>query len=58
MAGIGPVPPPWQGGILPLNYIYIGPEDGLRTRNSHLGRVELYQLSYFRIGRVVLISVF
>lgn len=29
-----------------------GARDGTRTRNSHLGRVELYQLSYSRISEI------
>ena len=28
----------------------VGAEDGIRTRDVHLGKVVLYQLSYFRSG--------
>jgi hypothetical protein len=36
--------PAWWGGFL------CGAKDGIRTRDPDLGKVVLYQLSYFRIG--------
>lgn len=32
-----------------FTYLSFGAEDGSRTRNLQLGRLELYQLSYFRL---------
>src|ERR1700751_1455046 len=32
---------------------YFGAEDGSRTRNLQLGRLELYQLSYFRLQLLI-----
>lgn len=29
-----------------------GAEDGTRTRDNHLGKVELYQLSYSRVANI------
>ena len=40
-----------QTSALPLGYAAIyGAENETRTRDPHLGKVMLYQLSYFRIG--------
>ena len=33
-----------------------GAKDGIRTRDPNLGKVVLYQLSYFRIGIIYTIS--
>src|ERR1035437_657207 len=43
-----PRPLPYQGSALPLSYLGVGADNEIRTHNSHLGRVELYQLSYVR----------
>ena len=51
-----PRPPPWQGGALPLSYFrncvkkLRRAENGARTRDPDLGKVVLYQLSYFRLS--------
>ena len=37
-----------QTVALPLGYVADGAENGTRTRDPHLGKVVLYQLSYFR----------
>ena len=45
-------PLPYQGSALPLSYTgnnSIGAEDEVRTRDPQLGRLMLYQLSYFRL---------
>ncbi len=47
-----PIPPPGpfssqeKSGLLP--HLFDGAEDGTRTRDPNLGKVMLYQLSYFR----------
>ena len=42
-----------QTSALPLGYAAIyGAENETRTRDPHLGKVMLYQLSYFRIFTV------
>ena len=43
-------PLPYQGSALPLSYNsnQIRAEDGTQTRDPQLGRLMLYQLSYFR----------
>ena len=44
-----------QTFALPLGYgtiIRNGAVDGARTRDLHLGKVALYQLSYYRISRI------
>ena len=41
-------PLPYQGSALPLSYKGLGAEDGSRTRYLQLGRLSLYQMSYFR----------
>ena len=43
-------PLPYQGSALPLSYNsnISGAEDGAQTRDPQLGRLVLYQLSYFR----------
>ena len=59
---LNPRPLPYQGSTLPLSYIGLKKitsicsmwfttraEDGVRTRDIQLGRLTLYQLSYFRI---------
>ena len=46
---LNPGPLPYQGSALPLSYIGIKrAEDGAQTRDPQLGRLMLYQLSYFR----------
>ena len=50
---LNPRPLPYQGSALPLSYIGIAivnlrAEDGAQTRDPQLGRLMLYQLSYFR----------
>ena len=43
-------PLPYQGSALPLSYnSKNGAENGAQTRDPQLGRLVLYQLSYFRI---------
>ena len=46
-----PVPPPGQGVLKKNHPLRDGSraEDEIRTRDPHLGKVMLYQLSYFRI---------
>ena len=41
-------PLPYQGSALPLSYNGERAEDGARTRHLQLGRLSLYQMSYFR----------
>ena len=43
-------PLPYQGSALPLSYTgeIKRAEDGAQTRDPQLGRLMLYQLSYFR----------
>ena len=42
-----------QSSALPLGYgAEIGAVDEIRTRDIHLGKVALYQLSYYRIKMV------
>ena len=60
-------PPPYHGGALPLSYIGIAlikaeffikrAEDETRTRDPQLGRLMLYQLSYFRNYLVMTVGV-
>lgn len=49
---LNPGPLPYQGSALPLSYNSKEEkrraEDGTQTRNPQLGRLMLYQLSYFR----------
>ena len=42
-----------QSSALPLGYVAVinGAENETRTRDPHLGKVMLYQLSYFRKWR-------
>ena len=52
--GVEPTQPAWKAGTLPLSYtrmsqIENGAVDETRTRDLHLGKVALYQLSYYRI---------
>ena len=42
-------PLPYQGSALPLSYYSKRAENGAQTRDPQLGRLVLYQLSYFRI---------
>ena len=50
VVGIEPTFPAWKAGVLPIYDTRIfGAKDGTRTRNIHLGKVALYQLSHFRI---------
>ena len=57
-----PRPRPWQGRALPtelLSQIDVqrtGAKDGTRTRDPDLGKVVLYQLSYFRVSNHFLIA--
>ena len=48
--GIEPTLPAWKAGALPLSYTrrICGAVDEARTRDLHLGKVALYQLSYYR----------
>lgn len=41
--------PPWKGGVITTRPWGRGAENGTRTRNIYLGKVVLYQLSYFCI---------
>ena len=47
---LNPGPLPYQGSALPLSYNseIERAEDGAQTRDPQLGRLMLYQLSYFR----------
>ena len=48
---LNPRPLPYQGSALPLSYtgkILFRAEDEAQTRDPQLGRLMLYQLSYFR----------
>ena len=46
---LNPGPLPYQGSALPLSYnSKKRAEDGAQTRDPQLGRLMLYQLSYFR----------
>ena len=50
VVGIEPTFPAWKAGVLPIyDTCILGAKDGTRTRNIHLGKVALYQLSHFRI---------
>ena len=54
--GIEPTYPAWKAGALPLSYTRKqedGAVDEARTRDLHLGKVALYQLSYYRMIPVV-----
>ena len=46
---LNPGPLPYQGSALPLSYIGNRAENRTQTRDPQLGRLMLYQLSYFRI---------
>ena len=48
--GIEPTYPAWKAGALPLSYTRktVGAVDETRTRDLHLGKVALYQMSYAR----------
>jgi hypothetical protein len=35
--------------VLSLTRTYVGADDGIRTRDPHLGKVMLYQLSHVRV---------
>ena len=49
MAGIEPIAShPEKGTALPLSYTTLGAKDRIRTGDPDLGKVMLYQLSYFR----------
>ena len=56
---LNPGPLPYQGSALPLSYnSKKRAEDGAQTRDPQLGRLMLYQLSYFRIlAKVVTLIV-
>ena len=54
--GIEPTYPAWKAGALPLSYTRKqedGAVDEARTRDLHIGKVALYQLSYYRMIPVV-----
>ena len=53
--GIEPTLPAWKAGALPLSYTrrICGAVDEARTRDLHLGKVALYQLSYYRMKKGV-----
>jgi hypothetical protein len=38
--------------IVPLTRRNIGADDGIRTRDPHLGKVMLYQLSHVRVRSI------
>ena len=43
-----------QTSALPLGYAAVrGAENGIRTRDPQLGKLLLYQLSYFRLRHLV-----
>ena len=48
--GVEPTQPAWKAGALPLSHTRMesGAVDETRTRDLHLGKVALYQLSYYR----------
>ena len=47
-------PLPYQGSALPLSYnSRLRAENGAQTRDPQLGRLVLYQLSYFRKSKEV-----
>ena len=48
-------PPPWQGGILPLNYFrpYLGAEAQNRTGDTRIFSPLLYRLSYLGTQNIV-----
>ena len=49
VVGIEPTFPAWKAGVLPIyDTRIVGAEDEARTRDIHLGKVALYQLSYSR----------
>ena len=49
--GIEPTYPAWKAGALPLSYTRARKAvDETRTRDLHLGKVALYQLSYYRMA--------
>ncbi len=37
----------------PSRTLFIGADDGIRTRDPHLGKVMLYQLSHVRAGDIL-----
>src|SRR3982074_811182 len=39
------------GGYRPLTRSNLGADDGIRTRDPHLGKVMLYQLSHVRVSQ-------
>src|SRR5205085_5652676 len=41
-----------SGGITPLTAVFPGADDGIRTRDPHLGKVMLYQLSHVRVSQL------
>ena len=49
--GVEPTQPAWKAGALPLSHTRksSGAVDETRTRDLHLGKVALYQLSYYRM---------
>ena len=49
VVGIEPTFPAWKAGVLAdIRYPHFGARNGTRTRNIHLGKVALYQLSHSR----------
>ena len=44
-----PIPPPGHFGLKTNSRVSFRAKDGSRTRDLNLGKVTLYQLSYFRL---------
>jgi hypothetical protein len=44
-------PSPGKNRNTPVDQVFLGADDGIRTRDPHLGKVMLYQLSHVRSGR-------
>ena len=50
VVGLEPTTFGWKPKMLPITlYTHYGAENEIRTRDINLGKVTLYQLSYFRI---------
>ena len=41
--------PALEAEVVPLTREHVGADDGIRTRDPHLGKVMLYQLSHVRV---------
>ena len=58
VVGIEPTLPAWKAGVLPIyDTRIVGAEDEARTRDIHLGKVALYQLSYSRTFHHCMVQV-